>query len=42
MFQEKPGYQMYSNLEQLLIKVAMTENYELHFKAAYKFYKDDI
>lgn len=29
---DQPGYHMYSNLEQLLIKAGMKEDYELHFK----------
>ena len=39
---DQPGYHIYSNLEQLLIKAAMKENYELHFKTVCDFYKDDI
>ena len=39
---DQPGYHMYSNLEQLLIKAAMKENFELHFKAVCDFYKNDI
>ena len=39
---DQPGYHMYSNLEQLLIKAVMKENYELHFKTVCDFYKDDI
>ena len=39
---DQPGYHMYSNLEQLLIKAVMKENYELHFKAVCDFYKNDI
>ena len=29
---DQPGYHIYSNLEQLLIKAAMKENYEMYFK----------
>ena len=39
---DQPGYHMYCNLEQLLIKAGMKENYELHFKTVCDFYKDDI
>jgi len=39
---DQPGYNTYSNLEQLLIKTVMKEDYELHLKAVCNFYKNDI
>ena len=38
----QPGYQLYSNLEQLLLKAIGKENYSSEFDFVTKFYKSDL
>jgi len=38
----QPGYQLYSNLEQLLIKASQQEDFSEPFKTVCDFYKDDL
>ena len=39
---DQPGYQMYCNLEQLLIKASMNNDFEQNCKVICTFYKDDF
>ena len=38
----QPGYQLYSNLEQLLLKAVRKENYSSEFDFVTKFYESDL
>ena len=39
---DQAGYKVYQNLEKLLIKVSLKENFELQFKFVSEYYKDDL
>ena len=39
---EQPDYEIYSSLEQLLVKAAMAKSYDEEFVTVTKFYRDDI
>jgi len=39
---DQEGYKVYHNLEELLIKASLKENFELQFKFVCEYYKDDL
>ena len=39
---EQPDYEIYSSLEQLLVKAAMAKSYDEEFVLVMTFYRDDI
>ena len=39
---QQPGYQIYSNLEQLLLKASQGQDYKAEFEHTCSFYKDDF